>query len=101
MPLKGNSRADKTRYLDLRIESTPPGADIYVDGILTGSTPSTVSIPFEKAWFGKAKGSAQIALRHPGYLAEGVRVFAVGKEISRTADGEPIDVLDLTLRPAP
>lgn len=101
VPLKGNTRADNTRYLDLRIESTPPGADIYVDGVLSGSTPATISIPFEKAWFGRAKGSAQIALRRPGYLAEGVRVFAVGKEISRTTDGPPIDVLDLTLRPAP
>lgn len=99
MPLKGNTRADKTRFLDLRIDSTPSGADIYVDGVLTGSTPATVSIPFEKAWFGRAKGSAQIALRKPGYLTEGVRVFAVGKEISRTHDGEPLDRLDVTLRP--
>lgn len=100
VPLKGNTRADKTRYLDLRIESIPPGADIYVDGVLSGSTPATLSIPFEKAWFGRAKGSVQLALRRPGYLAEGVRVFAVGKEICRTAEGEPIDVLEVELRPA-
>ncbi len=99
VPLKGNAPSDKIRYLDLQIDSTPSGADIYVNGVLSGSTPGLVSIPFDKAWFGKAKGSAQLALTHPGYRAEGLRLFAVGKAISRTEKGQPIDALVVPLRP--
>jgi hypothetical protein len=58
-----------------------------------------VSIPFDKAWFGKAKGSAQLALRRPGYRVEGMRLFAVGRGVSRTEKGTPLDVLEVTLRP--
>lgn len=71
-----------------------------MNGQLVGSTPSLVAVPFEKRWFGRAKGSAQIVVRRAGYLPEGVRIFAVGKAISRTEKGEPIDVLTIPLRPA-
>lgn len=99
MPLSRGSASAKVRYLDLKIESVPGGAEVLVNGQLVGSTPSLVAIPFEKRWFGRAKGSAQIVVRRAGYLPEGARVFAVGKGISRSEDGPPIEVLSLTLRP--
>jgi len=42
----------------LAIESTPPGADIEIDGAFVGNTPSTVSV---------APGSHQIAVKKKGF----------------------------------
>lgn len=92
--------SSRVRYLNVDISSRPEGAEIFVNGQLVGSTPSMVSIPFERRWFGRAKGSAQVLLRSPGYLPEGLRVFAVGKKVSRTEGGAPVDRLEFTLRPA-
>jgi hypothetical protein len=43
----------------LNIESTPPGADIEIDGAFVGSTPSTVSV---------AAGSHQISVQKKGFV---------------------------------
>lgn len=88
------------RYLQIPVESTPPGAEVHVDGQLVGSTPATVSVPFDRNWRGRATGSAQVTVRRPGYLPEGVRVFAVdGNRISLSDGGQPVDRLQFTLRP--
>jgi hypothetical protein len=44
----------------LSIDSTPPGADIEIDGGFVGNTPSTVSV---------ASGSRQIAVKKKGFTA--------------------------------
>jgi hypothetical protein len=44
--------------VSLSIESTPPGADIEIDGAFVGSTPSTVSV---------APGNHQIAVKKKGF----------------------------------
>jgi hypothetical protein len=44
----------------LVIDSTPPGADIEIDGAFVGDTPSTVSI---------APGSRQVAVKKKGFTS--------------------------------
>jgi len=44
--------------ISVAVESTPPGADIEIDGAFVGNTPSTVNV---------APGSHQIAVKKKGY----------------------------------
>lgn len=44
--------------VSLNIESTPPGADVEIDGAFVGNTPSTVSV---------APGSHQVTVKKKGY----------------------------------
>ena len=68
------------------VESTPPGADIEVDGAFVGNTPSTVSV---------APGSHQIAVKKMGF-ADWTRTLNVtGGSVHLNAE------LDATAPPAP
>jgi hypothetical protein len=60
------------RY-DMVIESDPPGAEVYIDGIARGRTPLLVK---EKPGWGR---TAVISLRKPGYVP--VHVEATESEI--------------------
>jgi hypothetical protein len=99
VPLSRGSSAAKVRYLSLPVESQPSGAELYVNGNLMGSTPMTVAIPFEKRWFGRARGTAHVLVQLPGYMPEGRHVFASGKHISATEGGPPLGTLEVRLRP--
>jgi PEGA domain-containing protein len=61
----------------IAIHSEPTGAEIYLDGQLIGSTPSTVDVPF---------GHHQISVRHSGFLdwQRDLRVLA-GSELNLQA----------------
>jgi hypothetical protein len=61
----------------IAIHSDPAGAEIYLDGQMIGSTPSTVEVPF---------GQHQISLRHSGFLdwQRDLRVLA-GSELNLQA----------------
>lgn len=91
--------SSRVRYLNVDITSRPEGAEIFVNGQLVGSTPSTVSVPFERRWFGRARGSAQVLLKKTDYLPEGLRVFAVGKKVSLSDGGAPVERIEFTLEP--
>jgi len=60
-PLTGPSAPSGAPSVDqatLVIESTPPGADIEIDGAFVGNTPSTVSV---------APGSRQVTVKKKGF----------------------------------
>lgn len=54
-----NAPAQSQVQASLVIESTPPGADIEVDGAFVGDTPSTISV---------ASGDHQIAVKKKGFV---------------------------------
>jgi hypothetical protein len=58
--LKGTSR-------DLRINSNPPGAEVYVDDSFEGTTPTTVKL--------KASKIHRISLKQDGYQSQDTIVF--------------------------
>ena len=57
-PPAAPSEATPPVQVTLNIDSTPPGADIEIDGAFVGNTPSTVSV---------APGSHQIAVKKKGF----------------------------------
>ena len=63
----------------LSIESTPPGADIEVDGAFVGSTPSTISVPV---------GSHEIVLKKKGFSAWSRKMNATGGTVHVAAEME-------------
>ena len=100
VPLDQRGRKAKdTRYLQIPVDTVPTGAEVWVDGILVGSTPMNASLPFDKGFWGSADGSVQVTFKKLGYLPEGVRLFAVdGNRISSAPEGKPIGKLEATLR---
>ena len=63
----------------LIIDSSPPGADIEIDGGFVGSTPSTLSV---------APGSHQIAMKKKGLAAWAKTLNVTGGSIHLSADLE-------------
>jgi hypothetical protein len=63
----------------LSIDSTPPGADIEVDGAFVGSTPSTISIPM---------GNHEIVLKKKGFSAWSRKMNATGGAVHIAAELE-------------
>jgi hypothetical protein len=57
-PAPPNAAPAAATQVSVVVESTPPGADIEVDGAFVGNTPSTVSV---------APGSHQIAVKKKGF----------------------------------
>jgi len=64
----------------LAIDSTPPGADIEVDGGFVGNTPSTVTL---------SPGSHQIAVKKKGYTDWTKTLSVTGGSIHLSAELEP------------
>jgi hypothetical protein len=65
----------------LVIESTPPGADIEIDGAFVGSTPSTVSV---------AVGTHQIAVKKKGFSDWSRSLNVSGGNVSLNAELEQV-----------
>lgn len=61
----------------LAIESTPPGADIEIDGAFVGNTPSTVSV---------APGSHQIGVKKKGFVNWAKTLNVTGGTVHLNAD---------------
>jgi CRISPR/Cas system-associated exonuclease Cas4 (RecB family) len=57
-PATSAPTAAMTAQASLVIESTPPGADIEIDGAFVGNTPSTVSV---------ASGSHRVTVKKKGF----------------------------------
>ena len=91
-------KSQKVTYLPLRVESMPAGAQVKLNDAVAGSTPQALQVPFEKGFWGGAKGTAMLLVEKPGYLAEGVRLFADDGKITTEPDGAPQRSLMLTLR---
>lgn len=92
--------AEKLAYRPVRVETAPPGAEIYVNDNLVGSAPMTVQVPFAIGLWGQAVGSGRIVAKKAGYLSEGVQVFpAAGGRVATSPKGRPVDKLEVTLRP--
>jgi hypothetical protein len=61
----------------LTVESTPPGADIEIDGAFVGSTPSSITV---------AMGSHDIAIKKKGFSIWGKKLNVTGGTIRLNAD---------------
>ena len=61
------------------IDSTPPGADIEIDGRFVGNTPSTVSV---------APGSHQIAVKKKGFTGWSKTLNVTGGTVHLIAELE-------------
>jgi hypothetical protein len=72
--------ASPTASATLIVSSTPPGADIEVDGGFVGNTPSTVTVP---------PGSHQIAVRKKGFVDWTKTLNITGGNVSLNAELEP------------
>jgi len=64
----------------LSIDSTPPGADIEIDGAFVGNTPSTVSV---------APGSHQIAVKKKGFAPWTKTLNVTGGTVHLNAELDP------------
>ena len=69
-----------TAQASLLIESTPPGADIEVDGGFVGNTPSTVSV---------TPGAHEIAVKKKGFAAWTRKLNVTGGSVHLSAELEP------------
>ena len=81
-PLTGPSAPSGAPSVDqatLVIESTPPGADIEIDGAFVGNTPSSISV---------APGSHQIAVKKKGFTAWTKTLNVTGGTIHLNAELE-------------
>jgi hypothetical protein len=65
----------------LSIESTPPGADIEVDGAFVGNTPSTISL---------APGSHDIAVKKKGFADWTKKLTVTGGSVHISAELEAV-----------
>lgn len=79
-PLSGQSNTSATpAQASLVIDSTPPGADIEIDGAFVGSTPSTVTV---------SVGSHQIAVKKKGFTDWTKTLSVTGGSIHLSAELE-------------
>lgn len=76
----------------LAIDSTPPGADIEVDGAFVGNTPSTVSV---------APGSHQIAVKKKGFTDWARTLNVTGGSVHLSAELEATPLNTTTTAPPP
>jgi len=74
------------------VESTPPGADIEVDGAFVGNTPSTVSV---------APGSHQIAVKKKGFADWKKTLNVTGGNVHLNAELEAVAPSAPAMAPAP
>jgi len=65
----------------LVIESTPPGADVELDGSFVGDTPSTVTV---------AQGSHEISVKKKGFATWSRKMSVTGGSVHLSAELEPI-----------
>jgi hypothetical protein len=66
--------------VSLAVESTPPGADIEIDGAFVGNTPSTVTV---------TPGSRQIAVKKKGFTDWTKTLNVTGGTVHLNAELEP------------
>jgi hypothetical protein len=58
-----------------------------------------VAVPFQKGFWGGAKGTAQLVVQKPGYLVEGRQLFPGARgRVSSTPDGSPVGKFMFILR---
>lgn len=79
-PTVANAAPASPAQASLAIDSTPPGADIEVDGGFVGNTPSTVTL---------SPGSHQIAVKKKGYTDWTKTLNVTGGNIHLSAELEP------------
>lgn len=91
--------AKKIVYRQVQVETVPPGAQVLVNQTPVGSTPMLVTVPFERGWFGRARGTAHVMFRKGGYLDEGMNLFPAGSGVSRAPGSPPLARLSVYLRP--
>ena len=77
--LTSNAPTSAPAQASLTVESTPPGADIEVDGNYVGSTPSTVSL---------APGSHDISLKKKGFAIWNRKMNVTGGSVHVNAELE-------------
>jgi len=78
--VKSSSGENLTMHAELEIVSTPPGADIEIDGNFVGSTPSYVTV---------APGQRQVAVRKMGFQPWARTVTVSGGRIKLDAQLAP------------
>lgn len=78
-PVVSDSPAPAAAQASLIVESTPPGADIEIDGAFVGSTPSTIAV---------APGSHQIAIKKKGFADWTKSLSVTGGSIHLNAELE-------------
>jgi hypothetical protein len=99
VPLKRSGKAADVTQRPVIIESQPSGAELYINGQLAGSTPTTVQVPFTKGFWGQATGTARVVAKKPGYLAEGVQLYpASDGQVKTTPAGEAMRKVVIELR---
>jgi hypothetical protein len=97
-PLPGAATPDQAStpaasvQASLAIDSTPPGADIEIDGGFVGNTPSTVAV---------VAGSHQIAVKKKGFSDWTKTINITGGSIHLSADLESLQAPPPTPAPAP
>jgi hypothetical protein len=76
------SAAPSVDQASLIIDSTPPGADIEIDGAFVGNTPSTISV---------VPGSHQIAVKKKGFAdwAKTLNVTGGNVHLNAELDQQP------------
>ena len=81
-PIAAPPAAETAAQASLSIDSTPPGADIEIDGAFVGNTPSTVSVP---------PGSHQIAVKKKGFAdwAKTLNVTGGAIHLNAELEGKP------------
>jgi PEGA domain len=76
-PVVAGAVAASASQASLVIESTPPGADIEIDGSFVGNTPSTISV---------APGAHQIAIKKKGFADWNRQLNVTGGSVNLNAD---------------
>ena len=76
-PMVTHPAIDASTNASLSIDSTPPGADIEVDGGFVGNTPSTISI---------SQGNHEIVLKKKGFTAWTKKMNVTGGNVHLVAD---------------
>jgi hypothetical protein len=78
-PGAANTATSSSTQSNIAIESTPPGADIEVDGAFVGNTPSTIAV---------APGNHQIAIKKKGFAEWTRKLNVTGGSIHLNAELE-------------
>lgn len=76
-----NGAASAVASCSLVIQSTPPGADITIDGAFVGDTPSTLTV---------AAGTHQVSVKKKGFTDWSRTLNATGASINLSADLDPV-----------
>ncbi len=84
----------KPAWANVRLQSKPPGADIFVDDVLVGKTPVAAEI---------LQGERKLRIKHPGYKdwRKTLRITAGEHQTIDDIQLEPADaILQISTRPA-